>query len=174
MISFLVRQGAVAARPRIARTLYTTARVYKDDVPAPVAPERDLDREQVDRIGEPAPMAIVSDAPKSLHQRTVRIYRPAKSANSSGRAGTMYWQVDFDVLQESGRWESPLMGWASTADSQQALLMKFDSKEDAMHFCEKQGWDYVLQEPHTARIGPKVYADNFKYVPNKLRIHHTK
>lgn len=50
----------------------------------------------------------------SLHQRMVRIFQPAKPATSSGKAGTKDWRVDFDILQGSGRWESPLMGWAST------------------------------------------------------------
>lgn len=44
----------------------------------------------------------------------VRVFQPAKSATTSGKAGTRDWRVDFDVLQGSGRWESPLMGWAST------------------------------------------------------------
>lgn len=50
----------------------------------------------------------------SLHQRTVRIYQPSKPATQSGKAGTRDWRLDFDILQGSGRWESPLMGWAST------------------------------------------------------------
>lgn len=51
---------------------------------------------------------------EELHQRTVRIFRPAKTANSSGKAGTKVWRVDFDILQGSARWENPLMGWASS------------------------------------------------------------
>ena len=44
-----------------------------------------------------------------------------------------------------------------------------------MHFCEKQGWNYFVQEPKVARIGPKTYADNYKYVPDsKIRLQHTK
>lgn len=62
----------------------------------------------------------------------------------------------------------------TSADSQQSLSMRFGTKEEAMHFCEKQGWHYYVQMPHTARIPPKAYADNFKYSPGKLRIHHTK
>lgn len=112
----------------------------------------------------------------------MRIYQPAKPATMSGKAGTRDWRVDFDILQGSGRWESPLMGWASTyvrythpsADSQQALSMKFDTKEDAIHFCEKQGWNFFVQEPHKARIPIKSYAENFKHSPGKLRIVHTK
>ncbi|KAL4402929.1 Ndufs4 NADH dehydrogenase Fe-S protein subunit [Malassezia pachydermatis] len=156
----------------------TSMRTLKSEAPAvanaSASQKRDLVAEQVDRIGNPAPVSIVSDAPNSLHQRTVRIYQPAKPATSSGKAGTKDWRVDFDILQGSGRWESPLMGWASTADHQQALSMKFDSAEDAIHFCEKQGWDFFVQEPNKARIPPKSYATNFKYSPEKLRLYQTK
>merc|ERR1712130_296394 len=112
----------------------------KQPVPAspPAGEKRDLVAEQVNRIGEPTPAAIVSDAPNSLHQRTVRIYQPSKPATQSGKAGTRDWRLDFDILQGSGRWESPLMGWASTADHQQALVMKFDTREDAIHFCRSR------------------------------------
>lgn len=61
----------------------------------------------VERVAD----CVFSDA---LHQRQVRIYRPAKPSTQSGRAGTRHWRVDFDLLQESGHWESPLMGWAAT------------------------------------------------------------
>lgn len=56
----------------------------------------------------------------------------------------------------------------------QGTSLKFRSKEDAIHFCEKQGWDYHVTEPKVARIPPKSYAANYNYNPGKLRIHHTK
>lgn len=56
----------------------------------------------------------------------------------------------------------------------QGTSLKFRSKEDAIHFCEKQGWDYHVEQPKLARIPPKSYAANYNYVPGKLRIHHTK
>lgn len=31
------------------------------------------------------------------------------------------------------------MGWASSADYMQGTNVKFNTKEDAIHFCEKQG-----------------------------------
>ncbi|WFD18655.1 hypothetical protein MCAP1_000862 [Malassezia caprae] len=180
----LLRRSLLAVRPS-TRAISTSVRVHKGaDAPVPAneaTAKRDLVDEQVSRIGDPAPVSLVSDAPESLHQRSVRIYQPAKPATMSGKAGTKDWRVDFDILQGSGRWESPLMGWASTyvrrthpsADSQQALSMKFDTKEDAIHFCEKQGWNFFVQEPHKARIPIKSYADNFKHSPGKLRIMHT-
>ncbi|PWZ02505.1 putative NADH-ubiquinone oxidoreductase 21 kDa subunit mitochondrial precursor [Testicularia cyperi] len=135
---------------------------------------RDLAAEQLKRQEQAVAADLISDAPRELNQRTVRIFRPAKTANSSGKAGTKSWRVDWDILQGSARWENPLMGWASSADYMQGTSLKFRSKEDAIHFCEKQGWDYQVQEPNVARIGPKSYAANYNHIPGKLRIHHTK
>ncbi|WFD17458.1 ndufs4 NADH dehydrogenase Fe-S protein subunit [Malassezia arunalokei] len=180
MMRSMLYRHALPMRPSLYRTMHTSLRVGKDSahqtVPARPAPgeRRDLVAEQVNRISEPTAASVVSDAPNSLHQRYVRIFQPAKPATQSGRAGTRDWRVEFEVLQGSGRWESPLMGWASTADHQQSLSMRFDSLDAAVHFCEKQGWNYLVQQPHKARIPPKSYAANFKYSPGKLRIHHTK
>jgi len=57
----------------------------------------------------------------------------------SGSGKTERWRIDFDNLPGGGRWENPLMGWASSADYMQPLRMSFRSKEDAAHFAEKQG-----------------------------------
>jgi NADH dehydrogenase (ubiquinone) Fe-S protein 4 len=32
----------------------------------------------------------------------------------SGSAKTDRWRVDWDILPGGGRWENPLMGWASS------------------------------------------------------------
>ncbi|CAG8608268.1 10912_t:CDS:2, partial [Scutellospora calospora] len=74
-----------------------------------------------------------------LRHRTVRIYKRSKSAMQSGEFNTRHWRIDFDTLGSSGGWENPLMGWTSSGDYVQALRMNFASKEDAMHFAEKQG-----------------------------------
>jgi len=120
MIRTLLYRHTLPMRPSLYRTMHTSLRVGKDSahqtVPARPAPgeKRDLVAEQVNRISEPTAASVVSDAPNSLHQRYVRIFQPAKPATQSGRAGTRDWRVEFEVLQGSGRWESPLMGWAST------------------------------------------------------------
>ena len=44
------------------------------------------------------------------------------------------------------------MGWASSADYMQGTRMSFNSKEDAVRFAEKQGWDYYVQ-PSTIKVG---------------------
>ncbi|KAI8056620.1 ETC complex I subunit conserved region-domain-containing protein [Syncephalis plumigaleata] len=106
--------------------------------------------------------------------RSVRIFSPAKNAMQSGVNNTRQWKLDFDIMPEGARWENPLMGWASTADALQAVEMQFDTKEEAIYFAEKQGWTYYIQEPKVRKFKPQVYADNFRYSPDKLRNIHTK
>jgi NADH dehydrogenase (ubiquinone) Fe-S protein 4 len=37
------------------------------------------------------------------------------------------------------------MGWTSSADPVQALNVKFLTKDDAVLFADKQGWDYWIE-----------------------------
>ncbi|KAI8989985.1 ETC complex I subunit conserved region-domain-containing protein [Pilobolus umbonatus] len=126
---------------------------------------------------EQLPVASVenlSGAPESLLDRNVRIFQPARTAAQQGKNGTRLWRIDFDILEDGNRWENPVMGWSSSSDFQQALTMKFMSKEDAIRFAEKQGWNYYVQEPKKPKFVKKVYAENFAYTPNKLRKFFTK
>src|SRR5438045_2869671 len=95
----------------------------------------------------PVPADIVSGAPEDLHRRTVRIYKPAKSAMQSGLHGNLYWRLDWDVKPDDNRWEHPVMFWAARFVSYKALLifsgdymqgtrMNFNTKEDAIAFAE--------------------------------------
>ncbi|ORY28007.1 ETC complex I subunit conserved region-domain-containing protein [Naematelia encephala] len=117
---------------------------------------------------------VVSGAPHELQLRQVRIFKPTKSTMQSAKGKTKRWVLDWDVLQGAGRWENPLMGWASSADYMQGTTLGFRSKEAAISFAERQGWDYIVSEPKVAKIPPKNYANNYVHVPGKLRIHHTK
>lgn len=85
------------------------------------------------------PAGIVSGAPVDLQTRTVRIYKPAKSATQSGTWKQHQWRLDWDVLSKGHRWENGLMGWQSSGDFVQGTNLSFSSKEDAIYFAEKQG-----------------------------------
>jgi hypothetical protein len=89
-----------------------------------------------------------------------RIYRPAKSAMQSGRANTQKWVLEFEPA-EPKRIE-PLMGWVSSGDTRGQVTLRFDSKEEAIAFAEKNGYSYWIEEPHSRHIRPKSYADNFR------------
>lgn len=73
----------------------------------------------------------------------------------------------------------------------QGTRLGFRTKEDAIHFAEKQGWDYYVyvlcslllalrihavssQAPEIKVRPPKNYSENFLYKPNKLRLVRTK
>lgn len=66
------------------------------------------------------------------------------------------------------------MGWQSSGDVMQGTRIFFDSKEDAIRFAEKQGYEYFVQEPQTRAFAPKAYANNFTYSPGKLKHVRTK
>jgi NADH dehydrogenase (ubiquinone) Fe-S protein 4 len=50
----------------------------------------------------------------------------------------------------------------------------FQTKEDAIRFAEKQGYEYFVQEPNERKLVPKAYANNFVHIPKKLKIIRTK
>jgi len=67
-----------------------------------------------------------------------------------------------------------LMGWQSSADFMQGTRLKFKTKDDAIRFAEKQGYEYFVQEPNERRIIPKAYANQFVHIPGKLKEVRTK
>ncbi|KAL8648363.1 MAG: hypothetical protein Q9210_005030 [Variospora velana] len=115
------------------------------------------------------PGAVLSGAPVDLQARTARIYRPAKTATQSGDWHGHHWRMDWDILHKGHRWENPLMGWQSSADFLQGTHLNFKSKEDAIMFAQKQGYEYFVQEPNERKIVPKAYANNFMHSPKKLK-----
>lgn len=66
------------------------------------------------------------------------------------------------------------MGWQSSADFMQGTHLNFQSKEDAIRFASKQGYEFFVQEPNERRIIPKAYADQFVHSAKKLKQVRTK
>lgn len=56
----------------------------------------------------------------------------------------------------------------------QGTHLNFASKEDAVNFADKQGYEYFVQEPNERKRLPKAYANNFLYSPKKLKHIRTK
>ncbi len=90
----------------------------------------------------------------------VRIYRPSKSAMQSGRANTRHWLLEF-APSEPKR-PDDLMGWIGSGDTRRQVRLRFDSREEAVAYAERNGFAYVVEEPQTRHIRPKSYADNFR------------
>jgi hypothetical protein len=92
---------------------------------------------------------------------TARIYKPARTAMQSGQAKTKEWMLDYEP--EQPRTVEPLMGWTSSADMKQEVQIAFDTKEEAVAFCERQGIPYQVFETKPP-VRPRIsYSDNFAY-----------
>ncbi len=92
---------------------------------------------------------------------SARIYRPARTAMSSGMGKTRKWVLEFPA--ETPKEIDPLMGWTSSADTRSQVRLEFDSKEAALTYARAHGIDAVVAEPPPRRpnIRPGGYGDNF-------------
>ena len=75
-----------------------------------------------------------------------RIYKPTKTAMQSGTAKTKDWVLDYEPEQPLRAIE-PLMGWTSSGDMKQQLRLSFETREEAVAYCERNGIPYQLSEP---------------------------
>jgi hypothetical protein len=91
----------------------------------------------------------------------VRIYRPAKGATQSGLGRTKLWHLEFE--QTSAREIEPLMGWTSSDDMQRQVNLRFDTKEEAIAYAEREGLAYSVEEPTESKPRTMAYSDNFKF-----------
>lgn len=92
-----------------------------------------------------------------------RIYRPAKSAMTSGAANTKDWVLDFGA--DSPRPIDPLMGWTGATDMQAQVKLRFSSREEAVDYARARGVAVRVEEPHARKpnIRPRGYGSNFSH-----------
>ena len=97
--------------------------------------------------------------------KPVRIYRPARTAMQQGKGNTKCWVIEQE--QPERKSHDPLMGWISSGDTRAQVKLRFDSKEEAVAYCERHGLAYRVEEPKEPTIRPKSYAANFAF--NRVR-----
>jgi len=93
--------------------------------------------------------------------KSVRIYKPAKTAMQSGRANTKRWLLEHDPADAQEA--DPLMGWAGSSDTDRQVKLWFATKEEAVAFATQKGFACRVEEPNDRIIVPKSYADNFAF-----------
>ena len=94
---------------------------------------------------------------------TARIYRRAQSTTQSGR-GNQDWMLEYEP--EKPREIEPLMGWTSSSDMKSQVKLKFDTKEEAVAYAERNGVPYRVDEPKPVARKIISYSDNFS--PNRV------
>lgn len=90
-----------------------------------------------------------------------RIFKPAKTAMSSGQAKTQDWLLEFTPSE--ARKVDPLMGWTSSGDTQAQVRLRFETKEAALDYAETYGIEAQVIEPKPRKpnIRPGGYGENF-------------
>ena len=90
-----------------------------------------------------------------------RIYKPAKTAMSSGTAKTERWALEF--LPEAPKVVDPLTGWTGSQDTQAQVTLTFDTREEAEDYAKDRGLDYVVLKPQRRKTNIRLggYGENF-------------
>ena len=90
-----------------------------------------------------------------------RIYKPSKTAMSSGLAKTKLWILEF--TPESTSEIDPLMGWTSSGDTQSQVTLAFETKQAAIDYAEENGIDVQVTEPNKRKFNVRAggYGENF-------------
>lgn len=91
---------------------------------------------------------------------TARIYCPPKSATQSGQGKTRFWM--FEYTPEIPREIEPLMGWTSSSDMKQQIRLRFETKEEAVAYAERNGIAYRIEPEQKPARRIQSYSDNFK------------
>mgnify|MGYP001439764477 FL=1 len=90
--------------------------------------------------------------------KKAKIYIPAKTAMQSGRGKLKKWILEFDTKDPS---INPLMGWETSTDTLEEVILKFSSKEKAIEYAEGNNISYRVIESKKKEYVIKSYADNF-------------
>jgi hypothetical protein len=74
---------------------------------------------------------------------TAVIYRPARSAMTSGMAGTRDWKLRFE--RRTPPFIEPLKGWTGGDDTLPQIELTFPTLESAVAYATRQGLSYIVQ-----------------------------
>lgn len=90
-----------------------------------------------------------------------RIYKPARTAMSSGTARTREWVLEF--VPEAPREIDPLTGWTGSRDTQAQVRLQFESRDEAEAYARERDIDFVSLRPQTrsANLRAGGYGENF-------------
>ena len=89
-----------------------------------------------------------------------RILETSRKTTQSGRAKAGKWTLEFE--RQDGQRHDPLTGWTGSADTRPQVRLSFDSKDEAIAYCEKHGLDHHVIPAPPVSLKIQAYADNFR------------
>ena len=76
----------------------------------------------------------------------------------SSRGKLKKWVLQFETKDPS---INPLMGWETSTDTLEEVILKFSTKKQAVEYAENNNISYTVVEPKKEEFVIKSYADNF-------------
>lgn len=77
----------------------------------------------------------------------------------SGTSNMKQWRID--LISDDKKFVDPTMGWIGGRDTTRQLNLHFDSKDDAIEYCNNNALTYEIDELNNREVKAKSYADNF-------------
>jgi hypothetical protein len=89
-----------------------------------------------------------------------RISEIQRKTTQSGKARDGRWMLEFERQQPQR--PDPLTGWAGSGDTATQVRLSFDSKEEAMAYAERKGFEVHIVPATPVTLKLQAYADNFR------------
>ncbi|MCA1653256.1 MAG: NADH dehydrogenase ubiquinone Fe-S protein 4 [Sphingomicrobium sp.] len=89
-----------------------------------------------------------------------RIIEADRKPTQSGKARAGRWVLEFE--REQPLRPDPLTGWNGSNDTRTQVRIAFDSKQEAVAYAERKGFDYHLIPAPPVKLKIQAYADNFR------------
>ena len=82
---------------------------------------------------------------------------------TSGMRNTRSWVLEY--IPASRKTVDPLMGWTGSSDTRGQVRLSFETREAAVHYAERHGIPYTLEEPkpRSPNVRPQGYGANFAH-----------
>jgi hypothetical protein len=89
-----------------------------------------------------------------------RISELERKTTQSGKANAGRWLLEFERQQPLR--PDPLTGWNGSGDTRPQVRLAFQTKEAAIAYSEKHGFEYHIVSAPPVKLKIQAYADNFR------------
>ena|SRR5215210_3348398 len=96
----------------------------------------------------------------SLVMTVARISELDRRTTQSGKANSGRWLLEFE--REDPLRADPLTGWAGSRDTRPQVRLTFASKDAAIGYAKRNGFNCHIVRAGPAKLKLQAYADNFR------------
>ena len=89
-----------------------------------------------------------------------RIIEEQRRTTQSGKARDGRWTLEFERQQPQR--PDPLTGWNGSGDTKTQVRLSFKSKDEALAYAERKGFEVHLVPSPPVSLKIQAYADNFR------------